>query len=98
MFLLLAQLSVKPDFSEDVESILRGLVTVAADEAGTVSYRLHRPLDAENAFILYELYADRAACDAHLQSAPVQDALRKFETMLVAPPQITFCETVASAR
>ena len=98
MFLLLAELEANPAFSKEVESILCTLTNVAEHEAGTVFYAIHRPQNSPNSFILYELYKDRAACDAHLQSEPVQKALKRFEAMLLSPPKITFCETLSTTR
>lgn len=98
MFLLHVELEANPAFSAELETVLRSLVDVSEREAGTIYYAVHRPQERRNSFILYELYKDRAAWDRHLQSGPVQEALKHFETMLVAPPKITVCETVAATR
>lgn len=97
MFLLLVELEANPAFSGELENVLRSLVEVSEGEAGTVYYAVHRPQENRHAFILYELYKDRAAWDRHLHSEPVQEALKHFDTMLLAPPKITICETVAAS-
>lgn len=96
MFLLLAELNAKPSTASEVEFLLRELTSVARHEAGNMVYAVHRTRDTPNHFILYELYKDRNACDAHLASLPVQQALAKFESLLDVPPRIVFCDTVAS--
>lgn len=96
MLLLLAELEAKPEFAGEVEAILRKLVETTAEEPGNLVYAVHRPEDRPHSFIVYELYRDRAACDAHLQSDPLQQALRQFERMLAAPPKLTFGSTVAT--
>lgn len=97
MFLLLAELNAKPSAAAEVEDILRRLVDVARNEVGCVFYAVHRQQESPNAFVLYELYRDRAACDEHLGSEPVQKALLRFEPLLMAPPRIVLCDTVSTS-
>lgn len=97
MFLLLAELNARPEAAQEVEGMLQGLTEVARGEPGNLVYAVHRQQDNRAAFVLYELYRDRAACDAHLASEPVQRVLQRFDTLLAAPPRIVFCDTVATA-
>ncbi|KIF83231.1 putative quinol monooxygenase [Noviherbaspirillum autotrophicum] len=97
MFLLLAELNAAPSATREVENILKGLVEVARSESGNLAYAVHRQQESATAFVLYELYRDRAACNEHLASTPVQQALKRFEHLLAAPPRIVFCDTVAAA-
>jgi quinol monooxygenase YgiN len=97
MLLLLAELNAKPSAAEEVEGILRGLVDVTRRENGNLAYAVHRQQADRNAFVLYELYKDRAACDVHLASEPVQQALKRFDALLAAAPRIVFCDTVSAA-
>lgn len=96
MLLLLAELATKPAHTSEVETILRELVDFAANEPGTLYYAVHRQQDQPQTLIVVEQYRDRVACDAHLQSAPVQEALRRFENLLSAPPTIRFADTLAA--
>ena len=98
MFSLLVELEANPAFFGELESVLRTLVKVSEQEAGTVYYAVHRPQDQANIFLLYERYKDRTAWDTHLQSEPMQIALKQFEKMLAKSPKITFCDTVATTR
>lgn len=95
MFLLLAELTPTPGATAEVEQILTRLAGHAKSEPGNLAYALHRPQGAGDAIVLTEIYADRAACDAHLASAPVRDALARFESVLACAPRITFCDTIA---
>jgi quinol monooxygenase YgiN len=97
MLLLLAELNARPGAAKEVSIILQGLADLARHEPGNVAYNVHRQQDNLQAFVLYELYRDRAACDAHLASPPVQQALQRFETLLTAPPRVVFCDTLATA-
>jgi quinol monooxygenase YgiN len=98
MLLLLAELNAKPSAAAEVETILESLVDVARNEAGCVSYTVHRQQASPNDFVVCELYRDRAACDAHLTAAPVQRALRQFEALLATPPRVVFCDTLGAAK
>lgn len=95
MLLLLAELSATPATAAEVEQILTRLADAAKSEPGTLGYTVHRPQGAPDTFVVAELYADRAACDAHLASPEVRAALARFEPLLAAPPQIRFCDALA---
>lgn len=96
MLLLLAELNAAPSAVQEVEGILKGLVEAARGEPGTLAYAVHRQQQSATAFVLYELYRDRAACDEHLASAPVRQALKRFEHLLAMPPRVVFCDTLAA--
>lgn len=96
MLLLLAELTAIPEHAEQVETLLRELTAAAEREPGTLYYAINRSLDQPNRFIVYELYRDRAACDAHLNSEPLQAALRQFQHWLAIPPQLSFCQPLAA--
>lgn len=95
MLLLLAELTATPSTFSEVASALEGLARLASAEPGCLAYTLHRRQDEPCSLVLYELYADRAACDAHLASEPVQALLARFDALLAAPPRISFCDTMA---
>lgn len=96
MLLLLAELNAHPHAAQEVAAILQGLADYARLEPGTLCYNVHRQLDAPQTFVLYELYRDRDACDAHLAAPPVQQVLQRFETLLSKPPRVLMCDTLAA--
>lgn len=97
MFLVLVELNAKPSATADLENLLPELAELAREEPGNVIYAVHRRQDDPNAFVLYELYQERAAWDAHLAIAAVQRAVQQFAMLLTAPPRIVCCDTVALA-
>lgn len=97
MFLLLVELQAKPSAAAELERVLAALAEGARAEPGTVAYAVHRQQEDAQAFVLYELYRDRAAFDAHLALPAVQSAMQRFEELLTAPPRLVFCDTVAVA-
>lgn len=90
MVLLLAELHAKPEAAEAVEQHLRALVASTSREPGSVIYSVYRDQANAQRFIVHELYRDEAARDAHLASAPLQAALAAFDSLLAAPPGLTF--------
>src|SRR3954464_3484005 len=89
MIALHAELRVGPEHHNHVLLELRALLALAAKEPDNVTYAIHRDHDT---FVLYELYRDRAACDAHLASPPVVAALSAFADRLLEPPRVRIPE------
>jgi quinol monooxygenase YgiN len=96
MLLLLADLTARSSSTVEVENVLRSLLEVAREEPGNVAYAVHRPRDDAGRFLLYGLYVDQAACDAHMAREPVKAALIELVPLLVGPPGVRFCTTVAT--
>ncbi len=92
MFVLLVELEARPESVDALEAVLRTLVGLADQEAGTVFYALHRPPEQSNTFVLYEMYQDRAAWQTHCDSEPVARELQKFESLLALPAKISFLD------
>lgn len=96
MYLLIVRLQARPDTADALSEQLSTLVTLARGEPGTFAYSVYRTHDAPNAFLLHEVYRDRAAWEAHMACEPVRRALATFDTLLEAPPAITSGELVAA--
>lgn len=96
MFVLVVQLEAKPDSVKKLELLLKSMVELAAQEEGVVFYSVNRPQERQNTFLLYELYKTRSDWEAHLQLPLIKAALQEFESLLLTPPTITFCEPVFS--
>ena len=58
-----------PEDREDIADILRQLTDASRQEPGCVSYIPHRVEGDPDAVVIYEQYADRAAAEAHRNSA-----------------------------
>lgn len=97
MYLLLVEMNARSGMAAELEHVLAGLLNAARDEPGILIYAVHRRQDDAQAFVLYELYRDRAAWETHCATAHLQNALRRFETLLTEPPRLTVCDTVGLA-
>ncbi|WP_157644290.1 putative quinol monooxygenase [Bradyrhizobium sp. WSM2793] len=95
MYLLLAEMTARQSATAEVEHILRSLVEMTRDEPDTVTYNAHRHQHDASRFLVYELYKDRGACDAHLSRDPIKGLIARLQPLLVAPPHISCCTTIA---
>jgi quinol monooxygenase YgiN len=96
MFVLLVELEAKQGQFEELESLLRFLVASAESEPGTLFYAVHRPQGESHKFALYECYEDKAAWETHMKYEPVQNTLKRFESLLKIAPKIIFCDVVST--
>lgn len=94
MFVLLVELEAKTKSLQRLETVLKSMVELSEKEDGILYYSVNRPQERQNAIVLYELYKNRKAWEAHLQLPLIQEALSQFETLLAVPAKITFCETI----
>lgn len=93
--LLIANLHSHPHTADEVAATLCALASTSRAEPGCLSYTVHRRRDQPERFVVCELYRDQAACDAHLVSAPVRQALARFDALLSSPPTIEMCDTIS---
>jgi len=85
---LLATLDANPQSRTDLLAALDQLVAYSRTEPGTLQYEVLTDLENENRIIVFERYADAAALQAHLDSAPLQALVAKFGHYLSAPPSL----------
>lgn len=86
---MVAHLVAIPELTDEVESILRGLVDSTTDEAGTEIYVLSREANQQNSFWFFELYADDAAMATHGGSAAMANAMVSLDGKLAEAPMLT---------
>lgn len=70
---------------KDIEQVLRGMVAPTRNEPGCRRYDLYRAAEGAAGFHLFEIYADRAALDAH-RATEHYKAYRARITDLLAEP------------
>lgn len=88
MFMLLAQMTAKQFKEQEVERLLGVLQATAAQEDGNIAYAVHVRQNDPRAFVVYELYQDKDACDRHVSLAVVQDILAALAGLLVQPADV----------
>ncbi|MBH1935180.1 antibiotic biosynthesis monooxygenase [Streptomyces sp. AV19] len=75
------------------ELVSRTLEGIRRDEPGTVVYANHRVPDEPAVRVFYELYADRAAFEAHERQPHVRHFLEERQKF-VARADVTFLEHI----
>ncbi|WP_037574579.1 putative quinol monooxygenase [Phaeacidiphilus oryzae] len=73
------------------ELVSRTVPQIEAQEPGTLAYVVHTAPDDPKVRVFYELYADRAAFDAHEQQPHTKHFLAQREQYLT-DVQVTFIE------
>jgi len=82
------ELHARAGQGDEVLRVLQALCTTTRAEPGALMYGLHRVGGDADRIVLYERYRDEQAAAFHMQSAPVQQALRVFEGLLREPPTL----------
>lgn len=85
---LLATLDVHPQFRADLLAALDQLAAYARTERGTLQYEILTDLGNDNRIIAFERYSDAAALQSHMESAPLQALVARFEQYLTEPPAL----------
>ncbi|WP_172388168.1 putative quinol monooxygenase [Streptomyces sp. MNP-20] len=80
-------------FDALVEHTLQGINT----EPGTLAYVVHQPVDEPLVRVFYELYADRAAFEAH-EAQPHTKAFLNEREQFLTTVEVTFLNEVAGKR
>jgi quinol monooxygenase YgiN len=67
-YVVVAKWIAKEGLEADVAQALARLQAASLQEPGCREYRVHREVDNPRSFLLYEVYDDAAAYQAHLES------------------------------
>lgn len=93
MTAVFAMLTARPELVGKVEHELQELERLTRDEAGALDYAVCR--GADGVFLVFERYADQAACDAHFATPYVSAFLARLPELLAGEPQVQFGTEVA---
>lgn len=83
---LIARFEAKPEFAEDVATMLRDAVVLAREEDFTVTWYAFR--ESETMFGVFDTFADEAARIKHMEGKIAQALMGVADTMLAGPPDI----------
>ncbi|MCS7275609.1 MAG: antibiotic biosynthesis monooxygenase [Dehalococcoidia bacterium] len=96
MYTVLATFRLQEGKEQEAEAVLQELAgRVQADEPGTIAYLFHRAKDDPRRIVVFEVYRDEAAFEAHRQGA-LRELMGKLGP-LVEPgsAKLEFLERVA---
>lgn len=63
---LIAEFTARPGKADEVAELLAGLAIDVRAEPGNVVFDTYRRFEAPDKFVVYEIYRDRAAFEAHI--------------------------------
>jgi len=95
---VIATLEARPEREADAEAALRVLLTHTRQEPGVRRYDLYRDGTRPATFLMVETYADKAALEAHLESAHYLQFQERAGALLMGAPKVAVLEPVAVAR
>ena len=83
MVVITATLRAKSGKEDELIAVMKELVAAVRDnEPGTLDYTFHRKKNDPSLFMVYEMYKDGEAMQAHMTSAHFQEAAKKFGDLL----------------
>ncbi|MGD7009336.1 putative quinol monooxygenase [Metabacillus sp. 84] len=77
-----AVLKAKAGRESDLEKTLKTVLRPSREEEGCIQYDLHQSTDDPNQFVLYEIWANETALNAHIDSDHYQYYRHRAEELL----------------
>jgi quinol monooxygenase YgiN len=97
MIVLVAKYFVKPGHMDDVAAALQKMAPlVKAHEPGCATYHVSRSTDRPDLFMLYEVYKDDAALQAHRATPHFKDIIEGTIVPMLEKREREFYETFIS--
>lgn len=88
----IARFAAKPEQDEAFGARLQAVLAPTRNEAGCHCYELSR--DAQGRWVMFEIWANSEAVEAHLQQPYITSLIADLENYLSGPPEIEPLQTV----
>lgn len=85
-----ARFTARPGRADDLIAAVEAMFPAAEDEPGTRVYAAHLDRDDDHAVVMYELYEDDAALDAHGASPAAERFGAALGDLLAVEPEVWF--------
>ncbi|MEX6625422.1 putative quinol monooxygenase [Tenacibaculum salmonis] len=85
---IVAQISINKKFETKFLNLAATIVTKSNAEEGCITYRLHKDIYNENAYLFYEEYLNETAVDFHNSSSHFNVFIDEISSMLLKEPVI----------
>ena len=85
---LIAEFTARPGQGEVVAELLAGLAVDVRAEAGNVVFDCYRRLEDRDRFVVYEIYRDKAAFEAHISAEYGAVFNGKLRELIVEPNSV----------
>ena len=98
MLVITASFEAQEGKEAEVEQAFRGMFPLVRDEAGLITYILHRAAHNPRRFFFYEQYKDKEAFDYHSSTPHFQALFGKIKTLVAGEPVVEFFEELESIK
>ena len=96
---LTAGFTALPGRADEVDALIRGLAAEVRKEPGNLVFDVYRERRHPDRFLVFEVYADADAFDAHLGAGHGADFNAALEPLIVEEgSRLTFLDTVDASR
>ncbi len=85
MKVIIASFKALPAHAKAMEAELKCLLQATGHEPGNQVYSIQQDLDDPLRWVVYEVYKDQAATDAHMKSSYLNAFLKKVSGMISEP-------------
>jgi quinol monooxygenase YgiN len=82
---LIAHLVAKPGKEQALVDAVLAIVPKVRDEPGCISYEPHASREHPGTVVMFEVWKDQAALDAHAKGANLEALASRFEELLSEP-------------
>ncbi len=94
---IIAELVSKPDRADALRDIMVPFAEGSRHEPGCLHYVLTEDLKQPGRFLTFEVWADQASIDAHMQTPAIKAAVPKLGDILAKPFSQAFLKTLSSS-
>lgn len=85
---LIAEFTARPREADTVAELLAGLAVLVCQEPGNVAFDCFRKLEDASKFVVYEIYRDKAAFEAHISAAYGAVFNARLRELIVEPNSV----------
>lgn len=89
---LTAIIKSKPEFLDEVTSVLENMLQKTRKEEACLLYNLHQRIEDKTVFVFYEIWADPSGLEQHNQQSYIKEFRELSKDKLQEPPQIYICQ------
>ncbi|WP_295807194.1 antibiotic biosynthesis monooxygenase family protein [uncultured Nitratireductor sp.] len=82
---LIVDFEVKEGSETEFEEYFRRSVTCSRSEPGNVAFNIHKVVDQQNDYVLYEIWRDTEALERHFEQPYTKALFEMFDRTLVRP-------------
>lgn len=89
MLIVVAECRILPEFWQDFEEEMMGLVTAVRSEAGCNRYEILTSVEEPGLFIILEEWVDESALQAHLQTIHMVEHIQRSQAWQQQPVRLS---------